>query len=117
MLQELSITNFAIIEHLDIAFEAGMTVLTGETGAGKSIIIDAVGLLAGGRGSAEFIRTGADKAVLQGMFILPADGVTAQLLDEAGSNMRIIPSFYSARLLKVAVIHVASMVCWSIRRL
>lgn len=56
MLQELSITNFAIIEHLDIAFEAGMTVLTGETGAGKSIIIDAVGLLAGGRGSAEFIR-------------------------------------------------------------
>lgn len=84
MLQELSITNFAIIEHLDIAFEAGMTVLTGETGAGKSIIIDAVGLLAGGRGSSEFIRTGADKAILQGMFILPADGVTAQLLDEAG---------------------------------
>ncbi|MFD1419448.1 DNA repair protein RecN [Lactiplantibacillus songbeiensis] len=84
MLQELSITNFAIIEHLDIAFENGMTVLTGETGAGKSIIIDAVGLLAGGRGSQEFIRTGADKAVLQGMFILPADGVTAQLLDEAG---------------------------------
>ncbi|TBX43858.1 DNA repair protein RecN [Lactiplantibacillus paraplantarum] len=84
MLQELSITNFAIIEHLDIAFEAGMTVLTGETGAGKSIIIDAVGLLAGGRGSSEFIRTGADKAILQGMFILPADGTTAQLLDEAG---------------------------------
>ena len=84
MLQELSITNFTIIEHLDIAFEAGMTVLTGETGAGKSIIIDAVGLLAGGRGSSEFIRTGADKAILQGMFILPADGVTAQLLDEAG---------------------------------
>ena len=84
MLQELSITNFAIIEHLDIAFEAGMTVLTGETGAGKSIIIDAVGLLAGGRGSSEFIRTGADKAILQGMFILPADGGTAQLLDEAG---------------------------------
>ncbi|MFC6181984.1 DNA repair protein RecN [Lactiplantibacillus daowaiensis] len=84
MLQELSITNFAIIEHLDIAFENGMTVLTGETGAGKSIIIDAVGLLAGGRGSQEFIRTGADKAVLQGMFILPSDGVTAQLLDAAG---------------------------------
>ncbi|AVK60283.1 DNA repair protein RecN [Lactobacillus sp. CBA3605] len=84
MLQELSITNFAIIEHLDIAFEAGMTVLTGETGAGKSIIIDAVGLLAGGRGSQEFIRTGADKAILQGMFILPKTGNTAQLLDAAG---------------------------------
>jgi len=84
VLQELSITNFAIIEQLDIAFENGMTVLTGETGAGKSIIIDAVGLLAGGRGSQEFIRTGADKAVLQGMFILPADGVTARMLDDAG---------------------------------
>ncbi len=49
MLLELSITDFAIIEHLDIDFQAGMTVLTGETGAGKSIIIDAVGLLVGGR--------------------------------------------------------------------
>ncbi len=65
MLQELSIKNFAIIAALDVTFEDGMTVLTGETGAGKSIIIDAVGLLAGGRGSAHFIRTGADKAVLQ----------------------------------------------------
>ena len=51
MLQELSIKNFAIIASLDVEFENGMTVLTGETGAGKSIIIDAVGLLAGGRGS------------------------------------------------------------------
>lgn len=70
MLSELSIKNFAIIEQLEIAFEDGLTVLTGETGAGKSIIIDAVQLLAGGRGSQEFIRHGAKKAELQGLFTI-----------------------------------------------
>ncbi|WP_288529321.1 DNA repair protein RecN [uncultured Secundilactobacillus sp.] len=84
MLQELSIKNFAIIAALDVTFEDGMTVLTGETGAGKSIIIDAVGLLVGGRGSAHFIRTGADKAVLQGSFELPKAGKTTQMLDDLG---------------------------------
>lgn len=68
MLQELAIDNFAIIPHLRIDFKDGMTVLSGETGAGKSIIIDAVGLLAGGRGSHEFIRNGSDKAILQAAF-------------------------------------------------
>ena len=62
MLSELSIRNFAIIESLDIEFERGLTVLTGETGAGKSIIIDAVQLRAGGRGSQQFIRHGAERA-------------------------------------------------------
>ncbi|MBZ2404813.1 DNA repair protein RecN [Liquorilactobacillus hordei] len=71
MLRELMIRDFAIIEKLDINFESKMTVLTGETGAGKSIVIDALGLLAGGRGSQEFIRKGANKAVLQGLFSLP----------------------------------------------
>lgn len=68
MLNEISIKNFAIIEHLDVVFEDGLTVLTGETGAGKSIIIDAVQLLAGGRGSQRFIRHGAKRAELQGLF-------------------------------------------------
>ncbi|HIW72160.1 MAG TPA: DNA repair protein RecN [Candidatus Levilactobacillus faecigallinarum] len=84
MLQELSIKNFAIIDHLDVTFKNGMTVLTGETGAGKSIIIDAVGLLAGGRGSASFVRTGTAKAVIQGSFVFPDDGVTYRVLDELG---------------------------------
>ncbi|MDR3190345.1 MAG: DNA repair protein RecN [Lactobacillaceae bacterium] len=70
MLQELSIQNFAIIPKMDLSFNPQMTVLTGETGAGKSIIIDAVGLLTGGRSSQDFIREGADKAVLQGLFTL-----------------------------------------------
>lgn len=82
MLNEISIKNFAIIEHLEISFEEGLTVLTGETGAGKSIIIDAVQLLAGGRGSQEFIRHGAKKAELQGLFIIDENHpAIAKLLD------------------------------------
>ena len=68
MLSELSIKNFAIIESLSLSFTNGLTVLTGETGAGKSIIIDAIGLLVGGRGSAEFVRHGAKKAEIEGLF-------------------------------------------------
>ena len=71
LLKELSIKNFAIIDELTVEFQNGLTVLTGETGAGKSIIIDAVQLLAGGRGSQEFIRHGAKKAELEGLFTLP----------------------------------------------
>ena len=71
MLRELSIRNFAIIDELTVEFSNGLTVLTGETGAGKSIIIDAVHILAGGRGSVEFIRHGTKKAELTGMFDLP----------------------------------------------
>jgi len=70
MLLELHIKDFAIIEDLSLDFKKGMTVLTGETGAGKSIIIDAVGLLAGGRGSTEFVRHGAKKCVLEGQFFI-----------------------------------------------
>ncbi|MTH52345.1 DNA repair protein RecN [Bacillus mangrovi] len=70
MLAELSIKNFAIIEAITVSFEKGLTVLTGETGAGKSIIIDAIHLLAGGRGSSEFVRYGESKAELEGLFLL-----------------------------------------------
>ncbi|WP_447408410.1 DNA repair protein RecN [Weissella confusa] len=84
MLQELSIQNLAIIPKLNISFQPGMTVLTGETGAGKSIIIDAVGLLTGGRGSQDFIREGADKAVLQGLIDVEPGQPITQLLDELG---------------------------------
>ena len=68
MLQEISIKNFAIIEEIHLSFESGMTILTGETGAGKSIIIDAMGLLLGGRSSSDFVRTGKDKAEIEGLF-------------------------------------------------
>ena len=84
MLQELTIDNLAIIKHLSLEFANQMTVLTGETGAGKSMIIDAVGLLAGGRGSQEFIRRGEEKLRLQGQFALTADPGLAALLDSLG---------------------------------
>lgn len=84
MLQELSIKDFAIIDEIQISFQPKMTVLTGETGAGKSIIIDALGLLAGGRGSTEFIRKGEKKAVIQGLFTLPREANTYDILEEYG---------------------------------
>lgn len=84
MLQELAIHDFAIIEQLSVDFSTGMTVLTGETGAGKSIIIDAVGILVGGRGSADFIRTGTKKATVEGMFSIPAGALTQNLLQHYG---------------------------------
>lgn len=68
MLIELSIRDFAIIDHISITFSKGLTVLTGETGAGKSIIIDAVHLLAGGRGSVKYVRHNAKKAEISGLF-------------------------------------------------
>lgn len=73
MLAEMSIKNFAIIESLGVSFRKGLTVLTGETGAGKSIIIDAISLVAGGRGSSEFVRFGCNKAEIEGLFLLDND--------------------------------------------
>ncbi|MFP3896111.1 MAG: DNA repair protein RecN [Anaerolineales bacterium] len=73
MLIELSISNFAIIESLGLQFKPGFVVLTGETGAGKSIIVDAVSLLLGERASRELIRTGCDTATLEGIFVCPPE--------------------------------------------
>jgi DNA repair protein RecN (Recombination protein N) len=73
LLIELSIKNFAIIEKQSVSFDKGLTVLTGETGAGKSIIIDAIHLLVGGRGSFEFVRHGEEKAEIEGLFQIDED--------------------------------------------
>lgn len=72
MLQELSIRNLAVIEQVSVRFHDGFQVLTGETGAGKSIVIDALALVAGGRGSADMIRHGCDRADIEAIFDLPA---------------------------------------------
>lgn len=84
MLLELTIENFAIIPKLHLSFHQGMTALTGETGAGKSIIIDAMGLLAGSCGSSDYIRQGADKCLLEGLFELPQQKGFRQVMDELG---------------------------------
>lgn len=72
MLTELRITNFAVVETLSLTIDSGFTVLTGETGAGKSLLIDAVALLVGGRASSEQIRFGEDEAQLEASFEIPS---------------------------------------------
>ena len=95
LLSEISIKNFAIIEELEVTFDEGLTVLTGETGAGKSIIIDAVQLLAGGRGSriyppwSEKSRTWKGCSQLKNQHIL----VIAKLA-EFGIDVEDGPLFY-----------------------
>ncbi|SES63160.1 DNA repair protein RecN (Recombination protein N) [Enterococcus malodoratus] len=84
MLQELTIKNFAIISSLHLGFTDGMTALTGETGAGKSIIIDAVSLLAGARSSIEYIRQGSEKCLVEGLFDLPIQKEFQVLMEELG---------------------------------
>jgi len=79
LIQEIYIKNFAIIEEVQCTFEKGMTVLTGETGAGKSIIIDAVGLLIGERASLEMIRYGEEKSLIQGVFRIEDPSVVEKL--------------------------------------
>ncbi len=87
MLVELNIQNIAIIDRLRIAFEPGMNALTGETGAGKSIIIDALGAVIGGRTSPDMLRSGEERARVEAVFDLSnrgEDAALTALLDEAG---------------------------------
>lgn len=87
MLAELSIKQFAIIDELNIPFKRGMTVLTGETGAGKSILLDAIGLLVGGRGSSEFVRYGQDKAEIEGLFMIEPDHPVIEAAEQYGIDV------------------------------
>ena len=84
MLVELQIRNFAIIDRLQVRFAGGFNVLTGETGAGKSIIIDAVGLLLGDRARPDLIRTDAEEATVEALFDLAEQPQLVRELDEAG---------------------------------
>ena len=84
MLIELTISNFAIIEQVSLQFRAGMTVLSGETGAGKSIIIDALGILRGDKFDVSFIRTNCERARIEGIFQVQRNTALHQLLEEHG---------------------------------
>jgi DNA repair protein RecN (Recombination protein N) len=87
MLKELSIRNFAIIDDLHIRFDAGLTILSGETGAGKSIIINAVNLILGSRASTDMVRTGAESAELEALFDVAPQSRTAQTAADMGYDM------------------------------
>jgi len=84
MLKELSIRNFAIIDDLQINFSDGLTILSGETGAGKSIILNAVNLLLGSRASADLVRTGAASAELEALFHISAESNVADIMTDLG---------------------------------
>jgi len=84
MLTELRIRNFAIIEQVNLPLAPGFNVLSGETGAGKSIIVGALGLLLGERASADLIRSGADKATVEGVFDVSSLKGIAVFADERG---------------------------------
>ncbi|MDY6988852.1 MAG: DNA repair protein RecN [Thermodesulfobacteriota bacterium] len=87
MLRELSIRNFAIIDDLSISFERGLTMLTGETGAGKSIIINAVNLILGSRASPELIRTSEETAELEALFEVPSESAAARTARQRGVDV------------------------------
>jgi DNA repair protein RecN (Recombination protein N) len=87
MLRFLRVRDFALIHELEIEFGPGLNLLTGETGSGKSIVVDALGLLAGRRFSSEMIRSGCETAALEGTFSMQPDGPAAQLLKDAGIGL------------------------------
>lgn len=84
MLKFLAVKNFALIDTLQVEFEPGLNLITGETGSGKSILVDAVSLLTGQRASQEMIRQGFDKASVEGIFHLPANSPVWSLMEASG---------------------------------
>jgi len=86
MLTELTIRNFAIIDELKVAFSGGLNILTGETGAGKSIIIGAVSVLLGDRASGDMIRTSEDSALVEALFQVKGKDAVVSMLEDWGFN-------------------------------
>jgi DNA repair protein RecN (Recombination protein N) len=84
MLVELAIENYAVVENLRVRFHAGLNLLSGETGSGKSIVVDALGLLLGARASAEAVRSGSERARVSGIFEVSPSAALEKLLDESG---------------------------------
>src|SRR5215472_16105641 len=87
MLRELCVENYAVIERVRVGFHAGLNLLTGETGSGKSIVVDALGLLLGGRASAEMIRSGESRARVAGIFDVRDHPALRRLLEPAGLEL------------------------------
>ncbi len=82
MLLELAIKNFAIIDELNVSFNSGLQIITGETGAGKTIIINALNLVLGGKASSEYIRTGEKRAVIEAFFDITGRNNVGQILKD-----------------------------------
>lgn len=87
MLQFLNISNIALIDDMQVEFESGLNLLTGETGSGKSIIVDALGVLIGGRFTSELLKSGAERAAIEGLFSVTANPDLEVLLENAGLDV------------------------------
>src|ERR1700704_1298181 len=87
MLLELVVENYAVVERLRVQFHAGLNLLTGETGSGKSIVVDALGLLLGARASADTVRTGEARARVAGIFDVRDHAAVRQMLEPAGLDI------------------------------
>ena len=87
MLQQLRINNVAVIDHVELELRSGLNVITGETGAGKTIVLASLGLLLGARGGSDLIREGADEATVEGLF----SDLPPATLDGAEPRMDAVP--------------------------
>src|SRR5881628_2605878 len=102
MLSEIRITNFAVIETVTVPFAPGLNVLTGETGAGKSIVIDAILLVGGGRAQTDVIRSDAEAATIEAVFDRPGGGGARGVLDAAAAATGQVEHRLDGRRLGVA---------------
>ena len=105
MIRFLSIRNLAIVETADLEFAPGFNVLTGETGAGKSILVEAVGLLVGGRASPDLVRTGADLAQIQAVFERPDGSETIISGTTRAQAIRAMCDYLARRMASQAASH------------
>jgi len=87
VLLEIVVENYAVVERVRVKFHAGLNLLTGETGSGKSIVVDALGLVLGGRASADMVRSDAERARVAAIFEAPKDAALLELLDQAGAEV------------------------------
>src|SRR6202140_4380032 len=87
MLLELVVENYAVVERVRVRFHPGLNLLTGETGSGKSMVVDALGLLFGGRASADMVRSDTDRARISGIFEAPRTEGLRRLLDDGGVEL------------------------------
>jgi DNA repair protein RecN (Recombination protein N) len=85
VLLELVVENYAVVERVRVQFHAGLNLLTGETGSGKSIVVDALGLVLGGRASADMVRSDTERARVAAIFEAPRDPALLGLLEQAGA--------------------------------
>ena len=87
MLTQIYVKDFILLDHVNLTLEDHMSAFTGETGAGKSLLMDAIGILKGDRISASMVKDGKDKAIIEGAFLVPSHHAVRSLLDEAGYTL------------------------------